>query len=202
MLNLYLAPRSKKAPVLGEVAIDAVVEFLRAGGIIGNSTGDGVHAPGPNVSALFHTDALDRLLPAELTFDSFSVHLDRRARFLPRVTPEDGFIDAVCMVCEEPVDADMLDRALEALVYRPIKSFAYTCPSCRTELALDEVDFGQPVAFARCWFLIEGAAFGRLTPAVLNQMARRLGRPLIVVPEVVDDHDPWYDEHEAFDRRW
>lgn len=202
MLNLYLAPHSKRAPVPDEGAIDAVLQFLHGDGIIGNRTHEDVHAPGTNASALFHSDALDRLLPAEMTFDSFSIHHARRAQFLPRMSPEDGFLDAVCTVCDEPVDADMLDHALEELVYRPIKRFSYTCPSCRTELALDQVDFGQQVAFARFWFMIEGAAFGRLTPAVLNQISRRLGLPLIVVPEVVVDSDPWEDEAEPFGRRW
>ena len=63
----------------------------------------------------------------------------------------------------------------------------YECPSCRTELAFRELNFGQNVSFARFWFRIEGAAFGRLHSQFLDGLSKRLGLPLVVVPEVIDD---------------
>lgn len=192
MLNLYLAPRSGKAPSPSEAAVDAVVAFLAQQRIIGNPLSPTSYAPGQAVAALFHDDATELLLPAELTFESLSINRSRKPRFLPRQMPVEGYVDAVCTVCDEPVDVDALADALEELVYRPIDRFSYTCPSCRTPLELREVDFGQPTAVARFWLTIEGAAFGRLTAAVVDQIERRLGMPLVVVPEVPpEDVDEW-----------
>ncbi len=198
MLNLYLAPRSGKAPMPADEAIDDVLAFLADERVIGNPLGPEAYAPGVAVSALFHPDADELLLPAELTFESLSLHRARRPRFLPVEVPADEFEAAVCTVCEEPIDVDALLAGLEELVYRPIERFAYTCPSCRTDLSLFQIDFGQPTAVARFWIKIEGAAFGRLTPAFVEQLARRLGHPLVVVPEVPeDDIDDWVPARRA-----
>lgn len=192
MLNLYLAPRSGKAPVPPDAAVDAVLAFLGEQQIIGGALGPDAFAPGQAVAGLFHDDATELLLPAELTFESLSVNRGGKARLLPRVAPAGGFEDAVCTVCDEPLDPDALADALEELVYRPIERFAFTCPSCRSELGLRQVDFGQPTAVARFWICIEGAAFGRLTGAVVEQIEKRLGLPLVVVPEVPpEDVDEW-----------
>lgn len=192
MLNLYLAPRSGKAPMPADDAVDDVLAFLTDQGVIGNPLGADSFAPGVAVAALFHHDADELLLPAELTFESLSVHRARRARFLPVEVPASEFEDAVCTVCDEPIDTDALLDALEVLVYRPVDRFDYVCPSCRTELTLWEIDFGQPTAVARFWIKIEGAAFGRLTPAFVEQIAKRLGLPLVIVPEVPEeDVDDW-----------
>ncbi len=192
MLNLYLAPRSGKAPMPADDAIDDVLAFLADQRLIGNPLGADAFAPGVAVAALFHGDADELLLPAELTFESLSVHRSNRARFLPVEVPADEFEAAVCTLCDEPVDTDALLDALEVLVYRPVERFDYLCPSCRTALTLWQIDFGQPTAVARFWIKIEGAAFGRLTAAVVEQIARRLGHPLVIVPEVPeDDIDDW-----------
>ena len=192
MLNLYLAPRSGKAPMPADDAIDDVLAFLADERLIGNPLDRDSFAPGVAVAAWFHSDADDLLLPAELTFESLSVHRSRRARFLPVEVPADEFEAAACTVCGEPADINALLDALEVLVYRPIERFDYICPSCRTPLTLREIDFGQPTAVARFWLKIEGAAFGRLTGAVVEQIARRLGQPLVIVPEVPEeDVEDW-----------
>jgi len=192
MLNLYLAPRSGKAPMPAEDAIDDVLAFLADQRLIGNPLGPEAYAPGVAVAALFHTDADELLLPAEFTFESLSVHRSHKARFLPVEVPADGFESAVCTMCEEPVDVEGLLDALDVLVYRPVDRFEYMCPSCRTGLTLWQIDFAQPTAVARFWLKVEGAAFGRLTSAVVEQLARRLGHPLVVVPEVPeDDVEDW-----------
>lgn len=202
MLNLYLAPRSGKAPAPSEAAVEDAVAFLSEQGVIGNALGPDAYAPGVAVAALFHADAEELLLPAELTFESLSINHAARPRFLPVEVPADGFAEAVCTVCGEPVDADALLAALEALVYRPIERFDYVCPSCRTALGVREIDFGQPTAVARFWLRIEGAAFGKLSPALLDALERRLGLPLMVVPEVPEeDVDDWVPARRGKRRR-
>lgn len=192
MLNLYLAPRSGKAPVPSDGAVDAMLGFLADQQIIGNPLGPDVFASGAGVAGLFHDDATELLLPAELTFESLSVNRGGKPRFLPRQLPAAGFVDASCTVCGESLDADAIEDALAELVYRPIERFACLCPSCRSELGLRQIHFGQPTAVARFWVCIEGAAFGRLTGAVVEQLERRLGLPLVVVPEVPpEDVDEW-----------
>ena len=72
MLNLYLAPRGSKAPVPNTGAVDALFSQLREAGILGPH-GDEGWVPGPGVASLFHADAAESHLPAELTFDALEL---------------------------------------------------------------------------------------------------------------------------------
>lgn len=185
MLNLYIAPRSGKAPRPSEAAVDALVVRLVGGRIIGDEI-DGVHPPGREVATFFHRDAGETCLPAELTFDGLTIHLGTRARFLP---PDNGagFRTARCTVCGDELDEGPLERALDRLRYVPVERFELTCPSCRTALRLGQIDFGQPTAVARFWLFVEGAGTSRLNPVLLEEMSRVLGFPLVVVPEVPEE---------------
>ncbi len=191
MLNLYLAPRSAKAAVPEEAAVEAALAYLERQRIIGPVTADGERPPGPQVAALFHADAQETLLPAELTFDAVRVESSGRPRFLP---PQQEALDfvATCTVCGDRLDPDALADALAALSYFPVDRFACLCPSCRTELTLKEVDFGQSTAVARWWLVVEGAATSRLNMALVEQLERVLGLPLTVV------HDVFDEERESF----
>ncbi len=201
MLNLYVAPRSAKAPIPSVEAVDAMVDFLRTEGLAGQTTADGDLPPGPNVRALFHSDAQDSLLPAELTVDAFRLGGAPTPRFLPELQTAGGF-DASCTVCGDGIDEEPLDQALARLGYFSVARFALLCPSCRTELTLRQVDFGQPTAIARWWLYIEGAATSRLNQAVLDRLERRLGLPLVVVPEVPEEQvEDWVPARRQLRRR-
>ncbi len=201
MLNLYLAPRSARALVPEANAVDAALEFLEREGLVGSETTDHDRPPGANVAALFHVDAHDGLLPAELTFDGLSVGSAPTPRFLPELQKAVEFHPS-CTVCGDGLDSKPLDEALVRLGYFAVERFALLCPSCRTELTLKQVDFGQTTAIARWWLYIEGAATSRLNAALLDQLERLLGLPLVVVPEVPEEQvEDWVPARRALRRR-
>lgn len=195
MLNLYIAPRSRKARIPEPAAVEAALAFLRDLGLISGETPDFgpiEFPPGREVARLFNNDAHGDLLPAELTFDCLNVEQSERAMFLPPNQPADAFHDAVCRTCGDELDLERLGEALDALAFLPTERFEYTCPSCRSVLKLADVDFGQPTAVARFWLFIEGAGTSRLNPAVVERVGRLLGMPVVVVPEVPEERvDDW-----------
>ena len=184
MLNLYLVPRSGKAPRPSEEAVDAALAFLTRNGLIGESTEPGEYSPGQNAGTLFHVAPDDGRLPAEMTFDALHVHTMEKPAFVPERRLAAGFPDATCTVCGDVLDGEKLTEALDRLAYFSVERFEFTCPSCRTDLGVRQVDFGQPTAVARFWFFIEGAAGSRLKPALLERLGKLLGTRLLVVPEV------------------
>ncbi len=184
MLNLYLAPKSWKAPAPGEDRVEALLGFLDSNAIIGGETEPGEYPPGADVAVLYHGEAAEALLPAELTFDCLRIESSGKARFLPQSQRAADFDRPRCTVCEDDLDAAGLDESMRELAYFPVERFGFTCPSCRTELTLREIDFGQTVAIARFWLFVEGAATSRLNASLLHEMERHLGLPLVVVPEV------------------
>ena len=190
MLNLYIAPRGFRAWDPPGLLVDEVVLLLQQDGVIGRRA-DGAYAPGRDVAQLFHKDACDSLLPAELTFDALTVHSAKRATLLPRDHGE-GFTLAECKLCAAELSAEELETPIAKLRYYPVDRFELQCPSCGSDLALANIDFGQPVAVARFWLFIEGAATARLNSSILVRVSRCLGRPLIVVPEVPEeDIEDW-----------
>ena len=77
------------------------------------------------------------------------------------------------------------------VVFFPLDAVLYDC-IVSDEMAFRDLSFGQNVAFARFWFHLEGVAFGRLQTQFVDALAKQLGVPLIVVPEVIDDQaDAW-----------
>jgi hypothetical protein len=200
MLNLYIAPKSGRAIRPSDAAIDALTKLLTEEAIIG-AEADGAHPPGRSVSALFHPDAFDTHLPAELTFEALTVHVETKPRFLPP-HPGAGFPEARCTLCGDTLDVDALEAALERLKYFPIDRFELRCPSCRSDLRIADIDFGQPTVVARFWLFIEGAATSRLNPSLMDEMSRTLGVPLVVVPEVPEeDVDDWVPARKR-PKRW
>jgi hypothetical protein len=182
MLNLYLAPRGSKAPVPNTGAVDALFSQLREAGILGPH-GDEGWVPGPGVASLFHADAAESHLPAELTFDALEVGGATRARVLPDL-PDVLAAQARCGGCSDLLQPYEVEDALRRLKYLPIERFQVTCPGCRATLSFKEIDFAQPVAVARWWIRIEGAGTGRVNPGLLEKMGRILGLNMTVVPEV------------------
>ncbi len=181
MLNLYLTPRSAGL-CPSEEAINSVLQFLNQHDLIGEEV-DGAFSPGMEVAEWFNLDARDDLLPAELTFESFSVQTRSKPCFLPEAQPGESFV-ACCKICGDALDGGPLDEALARLGFFPVNRFQYDCPSCRTCLGLKEIDFGQNVAEARFWFFLEGAATSRLKGGLLDILGRKLGSNLLVIPEV------------------
>lgn len=182
MLNLYLAARASiEIPADVETNLAA---FLEAKGLVGPQLPSGEFPPGPEVRWLFSQEAHDALLPAELTFDALSIERSPRPRFLPEAV--EAFEDAECTVCGDPLDPDGLADELARLSLFSVERFALTCPSCRTELSLKEIDFGQPTEVSCFWLFIEGAGTTRLAPKVLERLSKLVGTPLVQVPEVID----------------
>lgn len=197
MLNLYLAPRSAKAPRPDDAMVDAAVEFLVKEGFVVPTRQQDHFAPGPSVSALFNDDNLD-LLPAELTFEELRIEAAPRAQFLPQNVPIEAFVDAGCSVCGDDIDLDELEDALSRVGIFPIERVTYQCPSCRTDLTVRDIDFARPTAVARFWFFIQAAATGRLRTGVIDRLGKALGLPLMVVAEVPDDDaDDWIPARRA-----
>lgn len=199
VLNLYLAPRSGRALV--DLALMNAEEFLYGHGIIDGVGMDGDFIPGPRVSRLYNKDAHEDLLPAELTFDGLRIVSRPRPFFLPLDQPVDAYDTPLCNLCEDMIDLDALERSLKEIGYRSVERFAYQCPSCRSELRIDQIDFGQEVAVAAQWIFIEGAGTSRLNPKLIDSLGRAMGTALVIVPEVPeDDLTDWAPAHRR--RRW
>ncbi|MEZ4470231.1 MAG: hypothetical protein R3F60_05385 [bacterium] len=187
MLNLYLAARNG-----GALDLDAALAFLLAEGFVAPPSAEGDHPPGPGVARLFDENAHDELLPAELTFGGLRAVDRGRPTFLPEEQPVDRFKTPRCTLCGDDIDLDDLDRALAEIAFRPVGRFGYICPSCRTDLAVGDIDFGQPTVVARQWLYLESVGTSRLSPRVVDALGKAAGAPLVVVPEVPeDDVDEW-----------
>jgi hypothetical protein len=190
MLNLYIAPRGTKAPVPGAAAVDALIQQLVEADILGPRGDDG-WVPGPGVSSLFHVDATETCLPAELTFDSLDVGASPRPRVLPDL-PDVLATQARCGGCGDALDAAEVEDALRRTRYMPFERLEVTCPGCRNVLKFNGIDFGQTVIAARWWLRIEGAGTGRVSPGFVEKVGRALGLRVVVVPEVVaEDVEDW-----------
>ncbi|MEE2789663.1 MAG: hypothetical protein VX589_20150 [Myxococcota bacterium] len=185
MLNLYLTPKSRHAPIPSEDAIQNAIKFLKDEGIIGPEVGPNEYSSGNHVSIFFHSDADQHFLPAELTFESWSINQVKAARFLPQDQDTSDFDETVCSVCQEPIDGHAFDSALDQLDFLPVNRVRYSCHCCQSEVPFAELDFGQVTAVARFWFFVEGVAWGRLNQALLDELGRILGFPLVIVPEVI-----------------
>ena len=187
MLNLYLAPKSGKSPVPTSEAIVDTINYLKDRGIIGPKIANTEYAAGPMASRIFHPDAENHYVPAELTFESLTVETVRRVTFLPEAQDIYEYHSVKCPVCADDMDVEGFQDALDRLAFFPVDSISYECPSCQSELGLRELQFGQNVGFARFWLFLEGVAFGRLRSQFVDALARKLELPLLVIPEVIDD---------------
>lgn len=185
MLNVYLAPRSFRAPVPPEAAQTALLTWLSDEEIVGPFA-DGAYSPGRSASRLFHADALDSFLPAELTFDALRIVRSPKPRFLPERAGK-SFPEASCLGCGDTLDSEKVKEALDRLKYVAPERFGVSCPGCRSALTLRTVDFGQNVAVAAYWIFIEGAGLGRLSPSTVERLSRVIGMPLIYIPETTDE---------------
>ena len=156
MLNLYLTPKSRHAPIPTDEAVEAAVNFLKEEGIIGPEVSTNEYSSGNHVG-VFHSDADQYFLPAELTFESWSINRVATPQFLPRDQDTAEFDEAVCSVCDEPIDVHAFDSALDQLAFLPVKRVRYTCHCCQSDVPFAELDFGQITAVASFWFFLEGS---------------------------------------------
>ena len=191
MLNLYLT--TKKTHFMpSDDAIEETLRYLKQLLIIGEyDEKSQSYAPGREVATLFSPEPWEELLPAELTFENFTVRALGPERFLPERQLAPAF-SSTCRMCGDRLDDKSLDAALERLAYFPVDRFVYDCPSCRNVLELKDINFGQVTAVARFWLYIEGVATSRLNHPLLDHLARLLGFPLLVVPEHVEDEEGWF----------
>ncbi len=178
MLNLYLAARSGAA-----LRLDAVVEFLKENGFIGELSTEVEYPPGPDAARLFDANAHEELLPAELTFEALRVVERPRAVFIPELQPVEFFRGATCTRCGDDIDLEPLGRALAEIAFRPVARFTYTCPGCRDALTVADIDFGQPTSVTRHWIYLEAVGTSRLASRVVDAMSKVAGAPLVVIPE-------------------
>jgi len=184
VLNLYLVPRHSKAVRFEAALRDRLEDTLREMGIIGRALNPSEFAPGLGVANLFHLDAEQHVLPGELTFESLSFVSDERAEFLPRNAAPGAFDGAECPGCEDVVEPDAIDMALDRMSFFPIASVRYNCASCCIDIPFSELVFSQLTAVANAWIYIEGVAFGRLNFGIVDHLAKVIGHPLMIVPEV------------------
>ena len=184
MLNLYLVPRHSKAVIFDSDLRDRLEDTLREMGIIGRALSSDEFAPGLGVGNLFHLDAEQHVLPGELTFESLSIVSGERAQFLPHSAAPGAFDGAECPGCEDVVEPDALDLALDKLNIFPVSSVRYSCPSCCVDVPFPDLLFGQLTTVAHAWLYIEGVAFGRLNTSIVEHLAKVIGHPLMIVPEV------------------
>lgn len=200
MLNLYLAPRGFRAPMPADAAVTALTDFLVQEGIVG-AFADGAYSPGNAVTRLFHADALDSHLPAEVTFDALRIVTVPRARFLPEIRPP-GTIRAACGECGDQLASDEVEEALARLRFLPPDRVSVTCPACRAVLGVRALEFEHPVSYSRFWIYIEGAGLGRLNHHLVERLGRLLGLSLAVVLEVPQEAvEDWVPARRALKRR-
>ena len=184
MLNLYLVPRHSK-PVHFDAALrERLEDTLREMGIIGRALSSNEFAPGLGVAKLFHLDAEQHVLPGELTFESLSLISEGRSQFLPRDAAPGAFDGAECPGCEDVVEPDAIDMALDKMGIFPIASVRYSCASCCIDIPFSDLVFSQVTAVANAWIFIEGVAFGRLNLSIVERLSKLIGHPLMIVPEV------------------
>ncbi len=192
MLNLYIAPKSGKSPVPSEAAIADCLRYLTERGVIGPEISPSEYSAGPTAFRIFHSDAENHYVPAELTFESLTVQMVKKVTFLPESQDLHEFHSVTCPTCDDDMDVVEFKDALDRIIFFPLDAVVYDCPSCQSETAFRDLSFGQNTAFARFWLHLEGVAFGRLQIQFLDALAKRLGLPLVVVPEVIDDQaDTW-----------
>lgn len=187
MLNVYLVPRGRKAPLPQEAAIQSALDYLANAGIIGDAVDANEYAPGRSVGNLFPDVADQHLLPAEMTFEGFHVHQGRKPEFVPREQASYRFADAVCGNCGDAVDGDEFDDTFARLAFFPLDRVEYNCPACRSKVPFRDMDFGQTTSVARFWFRIEGIPFSKISPRLLTRLGKILGLSLLVVHEFVDE---------------
>lgn len=185
MLNLYIAPKGTKAPIPGAAAVDALIQQLIEADILGPRGEDG-WVPGPGVSSLFHVDATETCLPAELTFDALDVGTSPRPRVLPD-QPDVLAAQARCGGCGDALDPTQVEDALRRARYSPLERLEVSCPGCRNILNFSEIYFYQVVVAARWWLRIEGAGTGRVSPGFVEKVGRALGLKVVVVPEIISE---------------
>ena len=192
MLNLYLVPRHSKPVHFSEETRARLEETLREMGIIGRALGTDEFAPGLAVAKLFHVDAEQHVLPGELTFESLSLVSQDRPQFLPRHAEPGAFDGAECPICEDAVEPQALDLALDKLSIFSVASVRYNCPSCCVDVPFSELVFSQVTAVANAWIFIEGVAFGRLNWGVLDYLGKVTGHSWTIVPEIPEESiDDW-----------
>ena len=151
MCSTCISPKSGKSPVPTSEAIVDTINYLKDRGIIGPKIANTEYAAGPMASRIFHPDAENHYVPAELTFESLTVETVRRVTFLPEAQDIYEYHSVKCPVCADDMDVEGFQDALDRLAFFPVDSISYECPSCQSELGLRELQFGQNVGFARFW---------------------------------------------------
>ena len=187
VLNLYLVPRLSKSGKWSDQERLSIKSLLSDLGIIGKSLTPWEFAPGLGVAHLFPSDAEQHKLPGELTFESLSIISVERDAFLPRQARLGALDGALCPVCDDEVDPAFIDLSFDKMNFLALDAVRYECPSCCVDQQFSQLNFDQPTAVSKSWIFIEGAAFGRLNPSVIEKVSRLLNAPLLVVPEVPED---------------
>ena len=194
MLNLYVVPKCNNPVHLDSEKRTQVIVLLTSMGILGRASSKDEYGPGLEVSKLFHSDGLRHFCPGELTFESFKLESHQRSYFLPR-NPALGMFDGTkCALCEDELEPQSLDLALEKLSLFPVASVRCECLSCCTDVPFAELSFVQNIAVAHTWLFFEGIAFGRLNPMVLEQLSKLIDFPLTLVNEVPEYSERSWDD--------
>lgn len=129
---------------------------------------------------LFDQDAQETLLPAELTFESLSIHYAPEVTFLPLSEIE---LRVECRQCGDDFELADFYQNLKRLHFESFKHLKMWCQSCQMDIDRKGWYFEQDVAFAKFWIKIEESASTRLNPILLKAWGDLLGSSLAVVAE-------------------
>jgi hypothetical protein len=129
---------------------------------------------------LFDQDAQETLLPAELTFESLSIHYAPEVTFLPLSEIE---LRIECRQCGDDFELAHFYQNLKRLHFESFRQLKMWCQSCQMNIDRKGWYFEQDVAFAKFWIQIKESASTRLNPILLKAWGDLLGHSLAVVAE-------------------
>ncbi len=203
MLNLYLTPLHHPTYQPSAQQIQTLKEFLIFQQIIHPNPIEKDRlfsfSSGLESKQLFNDDAIDALLPAELTFEKLEMIQSEKPLFLPR-SREVPF-ELACKQCHDSIETSDFYQALEQ--YEKYLSldmmqypFTIECISCQMNLTAKQIEFNQDVAWSSAWILIEEICSTRHNQRLIKEIGRIWGHELGVIPEHIED--AMDDFHEDF----
>lgn len=185
MLQVFLCPKNQPHFIPDASRLQAWFSALVHSGMISCedqsqalqalTTAQASFTPGIGVIGLFNQEAIDSLLPAELTFESLSICQAPQPELIPLELDDRA---AFCPHCEDQFPEREIVATLSQLNFLSLDQCAAFCESCQSEHMLRRVVFEPPSQFARFWLLLDQVGSTRLNPSALREWSALLGCPL------------------------
>jgi hypothetical protein len=194
MLNLYLTPLHHPTYQPSTAQVQTLKEFLIFQQIIHPEPIEAEQAfafsSGLESKQLFNDDAIEALLPAELSFEKLEIVQSEKPLFLPR-SREVAF-ELACKQCHDSIERSAFYKALdqyEKYLSLDILQYPFTieCISCQMNLTAKQIDFNQEVAWSSAWIFIEEIGSTRLNHRLIKEISRIWGHELGVIAEHIED---------------